>query len=53
MQKAVAAELPSTVDEVVSFVRVVIRTTDGKYHRRGATLADFPKLALCSPSPMT
>lgn len=48
MQKAVTAAVPSTVDEVLPFVRVVIRTKDGKYYWRGETLADFPKFGALS-----
>lgn len=50
LQKAVTAPVPTSVSEVLAFVRVLIRAEDGKYFWRGETLADFPRFESLSGS---
>lgn len=44
LQDAVTAPVPENVDdEVLPFVRVLFKHSDGKYYWRGESLADFPR----------
>jgi len=43
LQDAVTAPVPENVDEVLPFVRVLLKHSDGKYYWRGESLADFPR----------